>query len=71
MKKMEEKGKRPDCPECKTTNPVSHGMLWWCKSCGYQWVKKPRRISINKKVSGFSPIYLSSICKSNSKEVFE
>lgn len=66
---MEEKGKRPDCPKCKTTNPVSNGMAWWCKSCGKQWVKKP--ISINKKVLGFSSIYLSSICKSNNKEVFE
>lgn len=41
MKKMEEKGKRPNCPFCGVASPVSNSMNWWCKSCGRQWIKRP------------------------------
>ena len=40
---MLKKEKRPKCPRCNTSDPISHGSLWWCKSCGRQWIKNPSK----------------------------
>lgn len=35
-------GKRPKCPECKSSNITSKGDGWSCKDCGRWFLKKPR-----------------------------
>lgn len=41
---------RPSCIECGSTDIVSREPNWHCKSCGRQWLKKPRRqnLTINQ-----------------------
>ena len=32
--------KRPKCPRCGFSNPVSRGVEWGCRNCGRRWAKK-------------------------------
>lgn len=34
---------RPNCPDCQSSEIVSNGLRWQCKSCGRQFSKNPRR----------------------------
>ncbi|MCW3995732.1 MAG: hypothetical protein NWE98_06250 [Candidatus Bathyarchaeota archaeon] len=34
---------RPNCPACQSTDIVSNGLCWFCKSCAKQWLKNPKR----------------------------
>jgi len=41
---------RPSCIECGSSDVISREPNWHCKSCGRQWLKKPRRqnLTINQ-----------------------
>lgn len=50
------KDRRPQCPECETPNPTSHGRSWRCKACGRVWVKEKGEVWVRGKDIGERPV---------------